>query len=162
MQEDKLTRILQRIHIEAPMEAVYTAWTTSKGLMGWITMDVVLKDAGGAELPSDRPGQPGDRAHFAWHTGVTEDGQFVEANGRDRVRMTFGDGITVMVTLEDAGDSTLMELVQENGKSPEENLDIMLGYGPGWAFYITNLKSVLEGGLDLRDFIHETKGLLNV
>ncbi len=162
MNEEKLSRILQRIHIEAPMEAVYTAWTTSKGLMGWITMDVVLMDADGVELPSDRPGLPGDRLHFAWHTGVTEDSQVVEANGIDRVRMTFGDDIAVTVTLEDAGDSTLMELVQENGKSPEENLDIMLGYGPGWAFYITNLKSVLEGGLDLRDFSHETKGLLNV
>jgi len=162
MNEDKVRRIRQRIHIEAPMEAVYTAWTTSKGLMGWFPTEVVLMDAGGDELPSDRRGRPGDRYHFAWRGGVTEDGQFVEANGADRVRMTFGEGIEVTVRLENAGDSTMMELLQENSRSPEENLDLMLGYGPGWAFYITNLKSILEGGKDLRDLTHDTGELLNV
>ncbi len=162
MVDDRLARILHRIHIEASMETVYTAWTTSKGLMGWMSTEVVVTDTDGAELPGDRPGAPGDRYHFAWRSGVTEDSELLEANGRDLVRMSFGEGIEVIVRLEDAGDSTLVELVQENSRSPDENLAIMLGYGPGWAFYITNLKSVLEGGLDLRDVVHDTPDIINV
>jgi hypothetical protein len=47
---------------------------------------------------------------------------------------------------------TRVELTQENipeEENPEKNL--YLAYSQGWAFYMVNLKSILEGGIDLRN-----------
>ncbi len=66
------------------------------------------------------------------------------------------------ITLEEVEDGTVkVKLVQTQDGSPEENLKILLGYKEGWGFYLTNLKSVLEGGLDLRDFTHDIEHRIN-
>ena len=44
-------------------------------------------------------------------------------------------------------------------EDPNENLYVQCG--EGWTFYLANLKSVYEGGLDLRNKDIEIKGVLN-
>ena len=39
--------------------------------------------------------------------------------------------------------------------------NIRLGCAFGWTFYLLNLKSVLEGGLDLRNKDSELNGVIN-
>ena len=47
---------------------------------------------------------------------------------------------------------TIVELVESNLPTDDETmLKHYVGDSKGWIFYLTNLKSVLEGGLDLRN-----------
>ncbi len=162
MDTENWKRLDQVIYVEAPRESLYAAWATAEGLVGWCSMEAVLTDADGAEVPPGGTAVVGGGFKFTWHTGHTESGEYLEANGIDRLRYTFGEGIEVTVTLEDVGDgSVLVRLQQTQDRSPEENLRIMLGFKEGWAFYLTNLKSVLEGGLDLRDLTHDIEHRVN-
>ena len=162
MDPEKWKRLTTTIHVYAPMEAVYAAWTTAKGVMGWFPMEAVMTDAEGRPLPPGQPARPGDRFRYVWHIGKPEVGEFLEANGTDRVRYTFGEAIEVTATMEDFGDgSVLVTLVQTQDRDDDMNLRIYMGFKEGWAFYLANLKSVLEGGLDLRDFAHETEHMIN-
>jgi hypothetical protein len=36
-----------------------------------------------------------------------------------------------------------------------------VGCGEGWTFYLTNLKSILEGGVDLRNKEMKLKNVIN-
>ena len=163
MDPEKWKSFTERIHIYAPMDSLYTAMATAEGLMGWCAMEVDFTDAEGNPLPSGQQATPGDRYQFRWPKDIKEEGEFLEANGTDRVRFAFGEGIECTMDLEDAGDgSIIVTLVQTQDKGDEMNLKIMLGYMEGWAFYVTNLKSVLEGGSDLRDYAHDTEGLINI
>ena len=162
MDPEEWRRIHQVIYVDAPMESVYAAWATSEGLAGWFPMEAVLTDAGGAELPPGTAAVEGGGFKFIWHTGHTEKGEFLEANGSDRLRFTFGEAIVVAVTLEEAGDGTVaVVLKQTQDRSDEDNLKVLLGFKEGWAFYLTNLKSVLEGGMDLRDLAHDIEHRVN-
>ena len=162
MDPEKWKRLHQVIYLEAPIESVYAAWATSKGLVGWFPMEAVLTDAGGEELPPDGAAVVGGGFKFLWHTGHVEEGEFLEANGTDRLRFTFGEGIEVAVCLKEAGDGFVaVDLSQTQDRSPEENLKVLLGFKEGWAFYLANLRSVLEGGLDIRDFTHDIEDRVN-
>jgi uncharacterized protein YndB with AHSA1/START domain len=162
MDPEKWKRIDQRIYVSAPVESVYAAWATAKGVMGWSPLEAVMTDGDGRALPPGQAVSAGDRFRFTWHTGHEETGEFLEANGTDLLRYTFGDAIEVTVRLEEAEDgSVIVELTQTQDRSDEENLKIMLGFKEGWGFYLTNLKSVLEGGLDLRDFREDIEHRVN-
>jgi uncharacterized protein YndB with AHSA1/START domain len=162
MDAEKWKRIDQVIYVDAPKEGLYAAWATTKGVTGWCPMEAALTDVDGSPVPPGGTAVEGGGFKYTWHTGHTESGEFLEANGLDRLRFTFGEGIVVTVTLEDADDGcVLVRMVQTQDRSDEENLKIMLGFKEGWAFYLTNLKSVLEGGLDLRDLVHDIEHRVN-
>ena len=162
MDREKWRRIDQRIYVNAPIETVYGAMATAKGVTGWFPLEAVMTDPEGRSLSPGQAVSGGDRFKFTWHTGHEEAGEFLEANGTDLLRYTFGDAIEVTVRLEEAEDgSVLVELGQTQDRSDEENLRILLGFKEGWAFYLTNLKSVLEGGLDLRDFREDIEHRVN-
>jgi len=162
MDPEKWRRLVQRIDVRAPLPAVYAAWATAEGLMGWFPMEAVITDAGGNERGPGAVAEAGDRFRFSWPTGHTEEGEFLEADGARRLRFTFGDAIQVSAGLEEAeGGDVMVTLEQTQDRSDEENLRILLGFKEGWAFYLTNLKSVLEGGLDLRSYHHPVEDRVN-
>ncbi len=162
MDPEQWKQLVQVIYIAAPMDTVYASLTTAKGMMGWSSMEASLTAADGTEVPAGEPASPGTRFRLIWHTGHDETGEFYEANGSDRLRYSFGEGIEVTFTLEEVEDGTVkVNLVQTQDRSDEENLKILLGFKEGWGFYLTNLKSVLEGGLDLRDFTHDIDNRVN-
>jgi uncharacterized protein YndB with AHSA1/START domain len=162
MDPEKWKRFTQIIYVEAPIDTVYASMTTAKGMTGWSSMEAALTAADGTAVPPGEPAVPGTRFHLLWHTGHDESGEFLEANGTDRLRYTFGEGIEVAFDLEEVDDGTTkVMLVQTQDRSDDENLKILLGFKEGWGFYLTNLKSVLEGGLDLRDFTHDIEHRVN-
>ena len=59
-------------------------------------------------------------------------------------------------------NQTLVELTQvEIPLDKESKRNIRLGCAFGWTFYLLNLKSVIEGGLDLRNKDMELIGVVN-
>jgi hypothetical protein len=58
-------------------------------------------------------------------------------------------------------DETIVELIETFDPTEEEVVrKHYLGNMKGWIFYMINLKSVLEGGLDLRNRKEELKNVL--
>ncbi len=47
-----------------------------------------------------------------------------------------------------------------NGYEAEQRY-FFIECGKGWTFYMTNLKSILEGGIDLRNKIESVKNVIN-
>ena len=66
-----------------------------------------------------------------------------------------GNGETnmiVLVEISEEGKHTMLSLTQYNiGEDDHSRSHWHIGCMTGWIFYMTNLKSILEGGIDLRN-----------
>ena len=101
-----------------------------------------------------------------WPDEVKEEGTILEANGMDRLKFTFGQVgaehmvCTVKIYAED--EETICEISQENIPEDEKGKTYYhIGCLTGWSFYLTNLKSILEGGIDLRNKNERLKNMIN-
>ena len=68
----------------------------------------------------------------------------------------FGNGTDILTTL----GGQVVELTQSRIPD-DENHGIYVDCSYGWAFYLGNLKSVLEGGIDLRNKNVDIKNVIN-
>ncbi len=162
MDPEDWKQLVQRIDVNAPQEAVFAAWATAKGLMGWMVFESALLDPDGNEREPGAIARAGDRFRMGWHTGLTGEGEVLEVRPNEMVRFTMDQGAEVEATIEPLEDGSVMvTLTQTHSRSDEENLALMLGFKEGWAFYLTNLKCVLEGGHDLRNFTLDVEHRLN-
>ena len=99
--------------------------------------------------------QEGDQYEWYWHgypDSVLERGKVLSANGKDQFSFTFSLGCPVNISIYTEHGETIVQLVESNLPTDEETmLKHYVGDSKGWIFYLANLKSVLEGGLDLRN-----------
>ena len=92
----------------------------------------------------------------------SEKGLVLKANGKDLVSFTFAGNCKVRVQLTEVNNQTQVVLTQEEIPEDDNSKEnIRLGCAFGWSFYLLNLKSVLEGGLDLRNKDTELVGVVN-
>jgi hypothetical protein len=91
-----------------------------------------------------------------------EKGKITIANGKDHFQFTFAGQCFVDVRLSEQYDHTVVELIQSNIPTDDvSKQEIRLGCSSGWSFYMVNLKSVYEGGLDLRSKDERLKPMVN-
>jgi uncharacterized protein YndB with AHSA1/START domain len=149
------SKFSQRIYFSVPMQKVYEAWTTRARLESWFLRKAEFTSPEGAIRADNSPVQAGDTYQWLWHghpDTTAETGSVTEANGRDRFAFIFGKAGVVTIQLTDHGDVTEMVLTQSQIPTDEKSKsDFHVGCSTGWAFYLGNIKSVLEGGLDLRN-----------
>jgi uncharacterized protein YndB with AHSA1/START domain len=146
----------------APVATLYNAWAVAAETERWFLSNADHFE-GDRMLPKTAAVQPGETYAWNWHLfDVTEQGRFIAANGRDELRFTFAGACLVQVQLQDFGNATLVELTQSNIPGDDRSKrEIRLGCQDGWSFYLVNLKSVYEGGIDLRNKDERFKGLVN-
>lgn len=149
------SRFSLKIYINAPIQKVFDMWTSRADLENWFLRKAEFRSADGAMRGSNDRLQVGDTYDWLWHghpDSTAEHGVITETNGKDRFQFIFGNAGTVTVKLKDMGDCTEMILTQENIPTDEQNrMNFHVGCSTGWTFYFANLKSILEGGLDLRN-----------
>jgi uncharacterized protein YndB with AHSA1/START domain len=145
----------RRIAINAPAKAIYDAWTTQQGLESWFLRLAAFRNAEGALRGRQSRIEKDDLYTWQWYgydDSTSESWQVLEVNGWDRLQFVFSGGCIVTVTIKQEAGETICELVQD---MPMEDSTKRQGYyvdcGNGWTFYLANLKSVLEGGHDLRN-----------
>ena len=137
------------------MRSLYLAWATPAGLEKWFlrkadffTVPMRLRNPDELIMKEDT---------YAWywhgfHNDVLQKGSILEANGQDFLKFSFSGGSIVSVSFATRNGLTIIELLQENipqEDDPEKNLLVQCQIG--WTFYLANLKSVMEGGKDLRN-----------
>jgi hypothetical protein len=94
----------------------------------------------------------GDIYHWTWIHDYELQGEIIEVTEKPSISFTFGD-MAVRVEITDAGNKALVKLIQYNipDTTEEDKASSHLNCRSCWVFYMTNLKSVLEKGYDLRD-----------
>lgn len=145
------TRFTKRILIEKPIVSVYECWATKRKMEEWFLERADYKYAHSQDRKPDEAVQPGDEFVWKWHNwDFSEEGEILEANGKDKISFTFGAGGKVHVNLKERGNATEIILTQDDIPTDEKSKkEIFAGCSTGWTFWLTNLKAYLEHGITL-------------
>lgn len=163
MQNFDWTRFTVRIAIKAKPNAIYNAWTQTQEIEKWFLSKADFFDEQGKRIADTQSIEPDFSYTWQWYTydGI-EKGKILEANGTDLIRFTFAGDCTVTIKLIQNDNFTVVELTQANIPTDDNSKEnIRLGCQSGWSFYLVNLKSVYEGGLDLRNKTAALKAVVN-
>ena len=145
------------------MQTVYDALTKASEIEKWFLSEARFSREDGSPVEPDASIQAGDRYAWRWYLyHETEEGRITEANGTNRLQFTFAGECRVDIDLSEENGYTVVTLTQSNIPVDEDSQrDIRLGCHTGWSFYLVNLKSVYEGGLDLRGKDERFKPMVN-
>ena len=159
------TKFTKRIPVKAEISKVYKAWSSQRELEKWFLRKAEFTKPDGSLRNPDDEIQKGDYYGWWWHgypDSVFEKKQIVETNSKDFLQFGFTLDCIVSVKLFTLEEETIVELTQDNiplDDNPATNLHV--GCGEGWTFYLANLKSYLEGGIDLRNKNERIQGVIN-
>lgn len=146
------TSFTKRIAVKASLAEIYAAWTVAAKLEQWFLERVAFRTDNGSPEHTQAV-QSGTQYDWYWYLEKTPmQGKMLQANGRDFVQFTFEGSSLVDVRLSTLDEYVIVELRHYNIPQDDHSRQhIRLGCSSGWAFYLHNLKSVYEGGIDLRN-----------
>lgn len=158
------SRFTQKINIKAPIGHIYNAWTIPNELEKWFLRR--------ASFFSEQKGKTmdmhiaeGDTYEWLWHgygDDTMEKGKVLKADGHNTLKFSFTAGGIVTVEIGEVNGENIVMLTQENIPTDEHGkVHYHLGCQTGWAFYLANLKSYMEGGIDLRNRNTALNGMIN-
>lgn len=159
------SRFTRRINIKAPKLAVYRHFVVPANMETWFVRDASFRVSNGELRNKNSQIYAADTYEWLWYgqpDTVVEKGKVIEANGVDRIQFSFTAGAIVTIELTNGGENTVITLTQE-GIPTDDNAkaNYNLECQVGWTFYLTNLKSILEGGIDLRNKDTSIKNVVN-
>lgn len=157
------TQFTRKIAVKAPMNVLYDAWTVPTQIERWFLSDATFYNTSEEKLGKNDPVTSGSRYEWQWYLwDITETGIVNEVNGTDHIQFTFAGNCIVDVNLQPFEEQTIISLSQKDiPTSDEQKVNVRLGCDRGWSFYLVNLKSIHEGGIDLRNKNPELKPMLN-
>lgn len=159
------SRFVTRILINASPQDLYDAWSSQQGIEHWFLRLSEYRSREGKLREPQEEVQPGDTYVWKWHgwpDNVEEKGEVIDCNGKDYFRFSFGEAGICTVELKKENGATMVELTQSDIPTDERGKHYWhLGCKAGWTFHLTNMKSVFEGGLDLRNKDEEVKNVIN-
>jgi len=146
------TKFELRIPVKAELQTIYEAWSTTQGLEKWFLRKADFFSTDGKLKPI---AEKDNSYYWLWHgypDSAFERRKVLDGNGRDFFQFEFSGGCIVSIRLKKESTFTMVELTQENipaDENPQTHLYIQCQ--TGWTFYLTNLKSVYEHNVDLRN-----------
>ena len=144
-----------RINVNATKEKLYWCWATKEGIESWFLRKSDYKKPDGSLYNNKDFVKKGDRYSWWWHgypDDVVEQGEILECNGKDLFQFRFGNAGVCTVKIYEEEKEQIVELIQEQIPTDEAGKQNWhVGCKTGWTFYMANLKSMLEGGIDLRN-----------
>lgn len=157
------TQFTKRIAVKAPIQTLYDAWTKSSELEKWFLKTAKFINPDGTGVDGNSHAKAGMSYEWTWYLYPDTERNIVTiANGKDHFQFNFAGKCTVDVTLSEQFGHTVVELVQSNIPTDDDSKqNIRLGCSSGWSFYFVNMKSVYEGGLDLRSKDERLKPMVN-
>ena len=124
----------QTFFFEVPTTRVFQALTEQELLLKWFLTKAKLEPRVGGEY------------RFEWNSGYSLKGRISTFRKNESLAYTFGlEDDIVSFELSRRGKGTLLTL--RDGLTDMDSLASRAGH---WAYYLMNLKSVLENGKDLR------------
>ena len=154
-----------RINVKASREKLYWRWATKEGIESWFLRKSDYKNSVGTLRGNNEFVQTGDTYSWWWHgypDDVAEHGEILDCNGKDFFKLKFGGAGNCTVTIYKKQEENIVELLQD--EIPTDDMakqNWHIGCKTGWTFYLANLKSLLEGGIDLRNKNEQLQNVLN-
>lgn len=152
MKNHDWTKFKRRISINSSSTEIFSSWITQENLEKWFLSKAEFKSYKG--ISKDRHSEIENKDSYTWMWHGSEniaEGEILENNRKNFIRFTFlGCEVSVEIKLEKG--KNIVELIQYNIPIDETStMNYFVGCTRGWTFYLTNLKSILEGGIDLRN-----------
>ena len=156
------SKFSKRISIAADVQTIYEAWSKQENIEKWFLSKAEFRKTDKSLRAKNDSIQKGDKYEWSWHgSDFVANGQVLATNEKNRLQFSFFDCPTTVIIREEAGEN-VVELCQEEIPLDEESIvNLHLGCSRGWTFYLTNLKSILEGGIDLRNKNKELANVIN-
>ncbi len=134
------TQFFLRIAIDASPKKVFQAWTDDNIVPRWFTVK--------AEMEPKKKGG----IYWEWLGGDKLETKTIDYVRNKKFVFPFGSkGEQVAITIVPDGNGSICELRQTKMKTdPKSRINMHMGCKQGWTFFLTNLKSYLEHGVDLR------------
>ena len=153
------TRFRRKVFINAPAEEVFQVWLTANGITRFFIAAATYTTPEGRVRQPDEQIQAGDQYHWRWHQDYEETGRILQVGPGLSLQFTFGaaydagdNPIVVTVRCHEEDGQTRLELEQANmADLPAVHSGWHMGCNLGWSFFLTNLKALLEHGIDLRE-----------
>ena len=157
------TSFQKKIAVKASLQTIYDAWTIPSEIERWFLKTARFFEKEGTPVNMNSHIMPANLYEMTWYLyDETEKGTITQANGKDLLEFTFAGNCMVRVTLCEQYGHTVVELEQTGIPTDDDSkLNIRLGCSSGWSFYLVNLKSVYEGGHDLRSKDERLKPMVN-
>jgi uncharacterized protein YndB with AHSA1/START domain len=148
-----------RININATVASIYEMWATGVGMEKWFLRQCEIKNERGAGKAAGDFITKGDQflwRWYGWPDDVQQKGEILEANGTGLIGFTFGqedaEAMACTVKIYSEEGENICEIIQDNIPDNEKGKTYYhIGCLTGWRFFLTNMKSILDGGVDLRN-----------
>lgn len=165
MQAYNWSQFKLRIPVNAGKKEIYAAWSSQQGLESWFLRKAEFTKADGSPREATGSIQIADSYVWMWHgwpDEVVEKGVILQENGTDLVKFSFGPAGNVTVTITEEEGQAMVTLLQDEIPLDDHSKTFYhIGCTKGWIFYLANLKSILEGGIDLRNRNIELQDVIN-
>jgi uncharacterized protein YndB with AHSA1/START domain len=130
---------------------VFRSWVTGSGLEAFFIERAFFKSGAGTTRAPNDIVEKGDQYRWEWRQPFSVEGEVIAVKDNEEFSFTFGS-MKVSVHFSRVGDQTELVLVQSEIPDTEDGRVFgHLNCRSCWVFFLTNLKSVLETGRDLRD-----------
>ena len=138
----------------APREEVFRRFATAAGLESFFVDSAEQKAPDGTPRGRDEIVRSGDTYQWKYVHDFAHGGTFLAVEPNRLVRFTFGD-MTVEVAFRTVGDATEVDLHQAGCATVDPGRAWQhVNCRSCWIYFLTNLRSVLADGRDLRDRDH--------
>jgi len=155
----------KRITIHAAVKDIFNAWSTQAGLESWFLRLAEFTSPAGDLRKRNEPVEKADRYKWNWFgydDTIVEEKEILFTNDIDELEFSFSGGCIVQIKIKEEEGETICELQQTMPMDDEsEQRYFFIECGKGWTFYMTNLKSILEAGIDLRNKNENIKNVIN-
>ena len=156
------TQFTLKIPIKCTMKQAFDMWSTAQAIESWFLKEAKFF-AEGKGRGKNQKLEAGDSYEWKWvnYDDYIGEGKVVDFKPNELVAFTF-EKCEVHVSFHQKSDSTIVELQQKNIPTDDESkANLHVGCTKGWTYHLTNLKNMLEGGKDLRNWDKEISGVLN-
>ncbi len=138
-------------YYDQPPAEVFRAWSTARGLTSFFVETAAFVSPDGVERDPDERACGGDRYRWDWRHPYWLEGEITGVEENRELAFTFGS-MAVSIRLADVAGRTELCLLQTGiPDSADGRVFGHLNCRSCWIFFLTNLKSVLGSGIDLRD-----------
>jgi uncharacterized protein YndB with AHSA1/START domain len=144
------TRFELVFYYDQAIEEVFAAWATGAGLESFFIENALFTSRSSGERKPQDIIESNDTYRWEWRHAASLDGKITGVERNRRIEFTFGE-MNVSVKLSTVGEQTELHLVQTD--IPDTAHGRVFGHlncRSCWIFFLTNLKSVLDQGIDLR------------
>ncbi|MCY3412836.1 MAG: SRPBCC domain-containing protein [Candidatus Heimdallarchaeota archaeon] len=149
----------RKVYIKAPLDEVYRAISTADGLVTWFIKNAEYTKNNGEIRQGDVGIQVGDQYYWRWHQNLETRGIVLKIVPQSLIEFTFGkkskdseENVVVRFEVDYKDGETIFSITQDNmGGELSDQALYHLSCNMGWSFFMTNMKAVLEYGIDLRE-----------